>query len=94
MPKLGNGEDATRNVEFKRMDSEVELFLRRQKRNSFRAFCESLDPLQGISKTWRMVRALASRSGALRTNVVTDADSAELRALRDDMVGADVPPVG
>ena len=84
---------AERKAEFKRMDSEVKLFLRRQKRNSFRAFCESLDPSQGISRIWRTVRALASRSGALRTNVVTDADSVELRALRDDLVRADVPPV-
>ena len=84
---------AERKVEFKRKDSEVKLFLRRQKRNSFRAFCESLDPSQGINRIWRTVRALASKPGALRTNVVTDADLAELRVLRDDLVRADVPPV-
>ena len=84
---------AERKAEFKRKDSEVKLFLRRQKRDSFRAFCESLDPSQGINRIWRTVRALASRPSALRTNVVTDVDSAELRALRDDLVRADVPLV-
>ena len=80
-------------AEFKRMDSEVKLFLRRQKRNSLRAFCESHDSSQGISRIWRTIRALASRSEALRTNVVTDVDSAELRALRDELVRDDVPPL-
>ena len=85
---------AERRVEFRKKDSEVKLFLRRRKRDSFRTFCESLvDPSQGISRIWRTVRALASRSGALRTGVVTDVDSAELRQLRDDLVRADVPPV-
>ena len=84
---------AERKAEFKRLDSEVKIFLRKQKRSSFRAFCESLDPSQGINRIWRMIRALASRSGALRTNVVTDMISAELRALRGDLVRKDVPPV-
>ena len=53
----------------------------------------SLDPSQGISRIWRTIRALASRSEALRTNLVTDVDSVKLRAIRYELVREDVPPV-
>ena len=84
---------AERKAEFKRLDSEVKIFLRRQRRSSFRAFCESLDPSQGINKIWYTLRALVSRTGALRTNVLTDMNSFEFRELRDDLVRDDVPSV-
>ena len=64
----------------------------RQKRSSFRAFYESLDPSQVINQIWVTLRALSSRSGALRTNVLTDMNSSEFRALRDDLVREDVSP--
>ena len=80
-----------RKAEFKRLDSDVKIFLRMQKRYSFRAFSESLDPSQGINKICLTLRALASRTGALRTNVLTDMNSLEFEELRDDLVRDDVP---
>ena len=80
-----------RQSEFKRVDAEVKI-LRRQKRSSFRLFCESLDPSQSINKIWVTLRALSSRSGALRTNILTGMNSSEFKALRDDLVREDVSP--
>ena len=76
---------------FKKVDSEVKIFLRGQKSSSFWAFCESLDPSHGISRIWSTLRALSSRTGALRTNFLTDLNSAEFVKLRDELVRGEVP---
>ena len=83
---------AEKKAEFKKIDSEVKIFLRRQKRSSFRLFCESMDPSQGMSMIWGTLRALTSRAGALRTNVITDLNSDEFEKLRTDLVREEVPP--
>ena len=69
------------------------IFLRQQKRSSFRAFCESLDPSQGITKICFTLKVLSSRTGALRTRVLTDIGSPEFVRLRDELVREDVPLV-
>ena len=82
---------AEKKAEFKKIDSEVKIFLRRQKRSSFRVFCESMDSSQGISKIWGTLRALTSRTGALRSNVLTDSNSPEFEMLRTELVREQVP---
>ena len=52
-----------------------------------------MNPSQGISKIWGTLRALTSRAGALRTNVLTDTNSPEFELLRIDLVREEVPPV-
>ena len=81
---------AEKKAEFKRLDSKVKIFLKRQKRSSFHVFCESIDPSQGINKNWFTLRALATRTGALRTNVLTDMNSPEFEELRSYLVQEDV----
>ena len=41
---------------------------------------------------WSTLRALSSRTGALRTNVLTDLKSPEFVELGDELVRGEVPP--
>ena len=87
-------QSAERKAKFKKVDSEVKIFLRRQKSSSSRAFCESLDPSQGICRIWSTIRALSSRTGALRTDVLTDLNTPEFVELRNELVRGEVPLAG
>ena len=91
-PLWWSNQTAERKAEFKKKDAEVNIFLRRQKRSSFRLFCESMDPSQGMCRIWGTLKALTSRAGAMRTNVITDPNSAEFERLRTDLVREEVSP--
>ena len=48
-------------AEFRRVDGEVKRFLRSQKAESFRAYCESLSPSSGLGNIWRTIRSMSTR---------------------------------
>ena len=49
---------------FRRVDEEVKRFLRSQKSDTFRSYCESLSPSAGLGNIWRTVRSMSARRGS------------------------------
>ena len=78
---------------FRRIDGEVKRFLRSQKGESFRAYCESLSPSSGLSNIWRTVRSMSARRVSGCSGATNSLDSPELRALQDELVRPQCAPV-
>ena len=58
----------------RRVDEEVERFLRRQNHLSFISFCESIDPSMGLYRIWKTVKSLSSRVEIPMLSEVDDSD--------------------
>ena len=71
---------------FHRVDEEVKRFLRSQKSESFRSYCESLSPSTGLGNIWRTVRSMYARRVSGCSGVTNAVDSPEFRAMQDELV--------
>ena len=80
-------------AEFRRVDGEVKRFLRAQKGESFRAYCESMSPSSGLGNIWRTVRSMTTRRVSGCSGATNSLDSPELRALQDELVRPQGVPV-
>ena len=80
-------------AEFRWVDGEVKRFLRSQKGESFRAYCESLSPSSGLGNIWRTVRSMSARRVSGCSGATNSLDSPELRALQDELVRPQCAPV-
>ena len=70
----------------RRVDEEVKRFLRSQKSESFRSYCEPLSPSAGLGNIWRTVRSMSSRRVSGCSGATNAPDSPEFRAMQDELV--------
>ena len=73
-------------VEFRRIDEEVKRFLKSQKSESFRSYCESLSTSSGSGNICRTVRSMSARRVSGCSGVTNSPDSPEFCAMQDELV--------
>ena len=64
----------------------MKRFLRSQKGESFRAYCETLSPSSGLGNIWRTVRSMSTGRISGCSGFTNSPDSPELRSTQDELV--------
>lgn len=80
-------------TQYIRIDNEIKFFLRKQKQESYKKFCNTINPSMGLKRIWSVVKGFQSRNSHCSTYIYNDPNLPEIFSLKQELLYSDVLPV-
>lgn len=80
-------------IQYTRIDSEIKIFLRKQKHESYKKFCNTINPSMGLKNVWSIVKGFQVRNSHSSTNTYNDPNLPEVASLRQELLNTNFHPI-